>query len=348
MNVSTLGIDLAKAVFQLHGVNEHGRVTLTRRLSRKKLLPFLANPPPCLIGMEACGGAHYRAREMQKPGHEVKLIAPQFVKPYVRGNKTDGNDAAAICEAVSRPQMHFVPVNTLEQQDIQAMHRIREQLVKNRTALANQIRGLLHEYGVVMASGISRLRAPLPLILEDAENGLSDVARELIDELYQRLRTLDEQVAQSDRRIQQVFRQDERCQRPGRVEGIGALIATAFLAAVGDARVFHNGRQVSAWLGLVPEQHSSGGKTRLAGIGKRGDRYLRALLIHGARAAVQHAARKSDPRSEWINRLCQRRGKNVAAVAVANKNARILRALLARGEAYRRAARAPMPLEIDW
>lgn len=337
MNVSTLGIDLAKTVFQLHGVSEHGQVALSKRLSRQKLLPFLANLPPCLIGMEACSGAHFWAREMQKLGHEVKLIAPQFVKPYVRGNKTDGNDAAAICEAVSRPHMHFVPINTVEQQDIQALHRIREQLVKNRTALANQIRGLLHEYGVVMPSGISRLRAQLPLILEDAENGLSDVGRELINELYQRLHTLDEQVAQSDRRIQQVFKQDERCQRLGQVEGIGPLIATAFLAAVGDASVFHNGRQVAAWLGLVPKQYSSGGKARLLGISKRGDRYLRTLLIHGARAALHRAAQKRDSRSEWINRLCQRRGKNVTAVAVANKNARILWALLAHGETYRPA-----------
>ena len=210
--------------------------------------------------------------------------------------------------------------------------------MKNRTALANQIRGLLHEYGVVMPSGISRLRAQLPLILEDAENGLSDFCRELIDELYQRLHTLDEQVAQSDRRIQRVFQQDERCQRLGQVEGVGPLIATAFVAAVGDARVFHNGRQVGAWLGLVPKQHSSGGKARLLGISKRGDRYLRALLIHGARAAVQRAAQKSDSRSAWINRLCQRRGKNISAVAVANKNARILWALLARGEVYRQVA----------
>lgn len=338
MNVSTLGIDLAKAVFQLHGVDEHGQVTLTKRLSRQKLLPFLANLPPCLMGMEACSGSHYWARELQKLGHEVKLIAPQFVKPYVKGNKTDGNDAAAICEAVSRPHMHFVPINTLEQQDMQALHRIREQLVKQRTALANQMRGLLHEYGVVIPSGISRLRAKLPLTLEDAENGLSDLSRELIHELYQRLRTLDEQVRQYDRRIEQVFKQDERCQRLGQVEGIGPLIATAFLAAVGDARVFHNGRQVAAWLGLVPKQYSSGGKARLLGISKRGDRYLRTLLIHGARAAVQRAAQKDDARSAWINRLCQRRGKNVTAVAVANKNARILWALLARDEAYRPAA----------
>ena len=338
MNITILGIDLAKAVFQVHGVDEHGRAVLSKQLSRKQLLPFLANVPPCLIGLEACSGAHFWARELQKLGHHVKLIAPQFVKPYVKGNKTDSHDAAAICEAVSRPHMHFVPINSLEQQDVQAVHRIREQLVKNRTALANQIRGLLNEYGVVIPSGIRRLRVQLPLILEDAENGLTALGRELMHDLYQRLIVLDEQVAQADRRIEQLFKQDERSQRLAQVEGIGPLIATAFLAAVGDAHVFHNGRQVAAWLGLVPKQHSSGGKARLLGISKRGDSYLRTLLIHGARAAVQYATQKSNARSRWINALRQRRGKNITAIAVANKNARILWALLARGEPYRQAA----------
>lgn len=338
MNITILGIDLAKAVFQVHGVDEHGRAVLSKQLSRKQLLPFLANVPPCLIGLEACSGAHFWARELQKLGHHVKLIAPQFVKPYVKGNKTDSHDAAAICEAVSRPHMHFVPINSLEQQDVQAVHRIREQLVKNRTALANQIRGLLNEYGVVIPSGIRRLRVQLPLILEDAENGLTALGRELMHDLYQRLIVLDEQVAQADRRIEQLFKQDERSQRLAQVEGIGPLIATAFLAAVGDAQVFHNGRQVAAWLGLVPKQHSSGGKARLLGISKRGDSYLRTLLIHGARAAVQYATQKSNARSRWINALRQRRGKNITAIAVANKNARILWALLARGEPYRQAA----------
>jgi transposase len=210
-------------------------------------------------------------------GHEVKLIAPPFVKPYVKGNKTDSHDAAAICEAVSRPHRHFVAINSLEQQDVQAVHRIREQLIKNRTALANQIRGLLNEYGVVIPSGIRRLRAQWPLILEEAENSLTALGRELMNDLYQRLVALDEQVAQSDRRIAQIFKQDERCQHLAQVEGVGPLIVTAFLAAVGDARVFHNGRQVAAWLGLVPKQHSSGGKARLLGISKRGDGYLRTL-----------------------------------------------------------------------
>src|SRR5512144_1511375 len=198
MNITTLGIDLAKTVFQLHGVDERGRITLTKRLSRHQLLPFLANLPPCLIGLEACSGAPYWAREIHKLGHQVRLIAPQFVKPYVQGNKTDGHDAAAICEAVSRPHLHVVPINSLEQQEVQALHRIREPLIKNRTALANQIRGLLNEYGVVIPSGIRRLRVQLPLILEDAENGLSLLGRELINDLYQRLVALDEQVAQSD------------------------------------------------------------------------------------------------------------------------------------------------------
>lgn len=338
MNVTTLGIDLAKTVFQLHGVDERGRIPLMKRLSRHQLLPFLANLPPCLIGLEACSGAHYGAREIQKLGHQVRLIAPQFVKPYVQGDKTDCHDAAAICEAVSRPHMRFVPINSLEQQDIQSLHRIREQLVKSRTAVANQIRGLLQEDGVVIPSGISRLWARLPSILEDADNGLTALARELMNDLYNRLHTLDEQVTQYDRRIEQVFQRDERCQRLAAVEGIGPLIATAFLAAVGDARVFAQGRQVAAWLGLVPKQASSGGKIRLAGMSKRGDSYLRTLLIHGARAAGQAASRKTDSRSEWIQRLRDRRGKNIATVAVANKNARILWALLVTGQPYRQAA----------
>ena len=268
----------------------------------------------------------------------MKLIAPQFVKPSVQGNKTDRTDAAAICEAVSRSHLHFVPINSLEQQDVQALHRVREQLIKNRTVLANQIRGLLNEYGVVIPSGMGRLQGQLPLSLEDAENGLPILCRELINGRYQRLVALDEQVVQADRRIEQMFKQDERCQRLAQVEGVGPLIATAFLAAVGDGSLFHSARQVAAWLGLVPRQHSSGGKTRLLGISKRGDGYLRTLLIHGARAAVQHATQKHDARSLWINRLRQRRGKNVTAVALANKNARILWALLATGEPYRKAA----------
>jgi transposase len=231
-----------------------------------------------------------------------------------------------------------VPINTVEQQDIQAVHRIREQLVKSRTALANQIRGLLGEYGLVMPIGIHRLRATLPSILENAENGLTALCRERVFDLYQRLRTLDEQVEHSDRRIEQLFRQDQACQRLAQVEGIGPRVATAFRAAVGDGRCFQNGRQVAAWLGLVPKQHSSGNKVVLQGISKRGDRYLRTLLIHGARAAVRSAEGKDDARSAWINRLRQRRGKNVAAVAVANKNARILWALLAKDAPYRKAA----------
>lgn len=338
MNVTMLGIDLAKTVFQLHRVDERGRITLTKRLTRHQLLPFVANLPPCLIGLEACSGAHYWAREFQNLGHQVRLIAPQFVKPYVQGDKTDRHDAAAICEAVSRPHMHFVPIKSLEQQDIQALHRVREQVVKSRTAVANQIRGLLQEYGVIIASGIGRLRTQLPTILEDADNGLTAVGRELINDLYGRLQLLDEQMTQYDRRIEQVFQQDERSQRLAAVEGVGPLIATAFLAAVGDAHVFARGRQVAAWLGLVPKQASSGGKVRFAGISKRGDCYLRTLLIHGARAAVQAASQKSDARSEWIKRLRDRRGKNVATVAVANKNARILWALLATGRPYRQAA----------
>lgn len=335
MNITTLGIDIAKNVFQLHGVDQRGKAVLQKRLTRTKLLPFLANLPACRIGMEACGGAHYWARAMSKLGHEVKLIATQFVKPYVQGNKTDKNDAAAICEAVSRPHMRFVAIKTLEQQDVQTVHRLREQLVKNRTATANQLRGILAEYGIVIAQGLTQVRRAVPPILEEGENGLSALGRELIADLYQRLCDLDGQVKRYDERIAQIARQDDTCQRLQQVEGVGPIIATAFRAAVGDAHTFSNGRQVAAWLGLVPKQQSSGQKVLFKGITKRGDRYLRKLLVHGARTVVKYARTKHDPRSGWINRLRERRGANVAAVAVANKNARVLWALLVNDTAYR-------------
>jgi transposase len=338
MKVTTVGVDLAKRVFQLHGVDQHGRVVLRKRLSRSKLAECLTHLPPCLIGMEACGGAHYWARKFQQMGHEVKLISPQFVKPYVKSNKNDSNDAEAICEAVSRPSMRFVPVKSVAQQDIQALHWIRERVIGERTALVNQTRGLLAEYGIVLPQGVNQVRKHLPFILEDAENGLTGLAREFFADLGVRLRELDEQVAQSERRIHRVFQRLPVCQKLTAVEGVGPLGATALVAAVGQAREFKNGRELAAWLGLVPRHHSTAGKTKLLGISKRGNRYLRKLLIHGGRAVVQHAQRKTDARSRWVTALKQRRGSNIAAVAVANKNARILWALLTRGEDYRKAA----------
>jgi transposase len=334
MKLSTLGIDLAKTVFQVHGVDEQGRVVVRRRLSRNKLLTFIAQLEPCLIGLEACGSAHYWAREMSKFGHDVRLMSPQFVKPYVKSNKHDVADAEAICEAVGRPNMRFVPVKGIEQQDIQSLHRARELLIKQRTALSNQIRGLLGEYGLVVAKGVHRLRRSLPELLEDAENTLSFQSREIFYELYQQLIWLDERIGVFDKKIEQVFRSNEACQRLGQMEGIGPLTATALYAALHQAKEFKNGRQMSAWLGLVPRQHSTGGKPLLLGISKRGDRYLRTLLIHGARAVIFRVKEKETRRAHWLRQLIARRGVNRAAVALANKMARMAWVILNKGASY--------------
>jgi transposase len=340
MKVTTLGIDLAKNIFRIHGVNDRGAVVLRKQLSRKQMLPFLARLEPCLVGMEACAGAHYWARQIQKLGHTARLMSPHFVTAYRKNQKNDGNDAEAICEAVGRPSMRFVPIKSASQQDIQAVHRIRFQLIKWRTALANKVRGLLGEYGIVVAQGIAPLRRELPLILDDEENQLSGLFREMLGEMAERLKLLDQRIRQYDSRVERVFGQDERCPRLAQVEGVGPLVATALVAAVGNAHEFKNGRELSAWLGLVPRQHFSGGRNVLLGISKRGDRYLRTLLIHGARSAIRVVERRRDPRSLAISRLKARRGSNVAAVALANHNARVLWALLKKGEDYRpRAAR---------
>jgi transposase len=277
--------------------------------------------------MEACGSAQYWAREFQRLGHTVRLISPQFVKPYVKGNKNDRRDAEAICEAVSRPHMRFVPLKTVESQDIPAIHRVRSRLIKERTALINQIRGLLAERGIVIAQGITRLRKQLPVIVEDGEKELTSWSQEVVRELAEELVTLDERVTRADALVQRVFTQSAPCQNLTQVEGIGPVVATLGVA-VGKATEFAHGRQLAAWVGLVPRQHCTRGKERLLGISKRGDRSLRTLLIHGARATVPRARRKTDARSRWILSLEQRRGKNIATVAIANKNARIAWALL--------------------
>jgi transposase len=329
---------VAKQVFQLQGVDERGHVVVQKRVSRGKLRETIAQLPSCVIGMEACGSAQYWAREFQQLGHTVKLSSPQFVKPSVKGNKNDSRDAEAICEAVARPHMRFVPLKTVESQDIQAIHRLRSRLIKERTALVNQVRGLLAERGIVIAQGITRLRRQLPVIVEDLENELTPLSREVMRELYEQLVALDERIARADGMVHRVFTQSAACQKLTQVEGIGPVVATALVAAVGNAKEFANGRHLAAWLGLVPRQHSTGGKERLLGISKRGDRYLRTLLIHGARATVHHARRKTDARSRWILSLEERRGKNIAAVAIANKNARIAWALLTTEREYRKAA----------
>ena len=336
--VTTLGVDIAKNGVCLHGVDAQGHVIIQKRLARQKVLPFIARLPSCLIGMEASGGAHYWAREFTKLGHTVKLMSPQFVKPYVQSQKNDPNDAAGICEAVARPRMRRVPVKSVAQQDVQALHRIRERQITARTALINQIRGLLAEYGIVIPQRASQVRHRLPFVLEDAENGLTATAREWLQALAEELQALDQRLAITDRHIAQVFEADEACQRLAQLAGIGPLTATALVVAVGDATVFKHGRQFAAWLGLVPRQRSTGGKTTLLGITKGGNRYLRTLLIHGARAVLRVVARKTDGWSRWLQRVKARRGANCASVAQAHKTARVAWALLAKGDRYRRAA----------
>jgi len=331
MNIKRIGIDLAKQVFQLHGVDSQEKPVLRKQLRRNQMLTYFAKLSPCLIGIEACSSSHYWARELQKLGHTVKLMAPQFVKPYVKGNKNDANDAEAICEAVARPNMRFVAIKTIEQQDIQAVHRIRSGLVQQRTAKVNQIRGLLAEYGIVIERRVETLRKALPLLLEDAENGLSFDFRALLQSLQQDLITLDDRASEMDKKILQLANSNSTAKRLQQIPGIGPIIATALICAIGDGKQFKRGRDLAAWLGLTPRQHSSGGKDCLLGISKRGDAYLRTLLIHGARAVLRVADKKDDPRSRWLQNLCSRRNKNIAAVALANKNARIVWALLTKG-----------------
>ncbi|MGC1361328.1 MAG: IS110 family transposase [Silvibacterium sp.] len=335
---TAMGLDIAKQVFQVHGADKSARAVLRRKLRRSEMPGFFSEQPPCLVGIEASGSAHYWARILSGLGHTVRLMAPQFVKPYVKSQKNDANDAEAICEAVTRPSMRFVPQKTVEQQDLQALHRVRSRLVANRTQLINQIRGLLAEYGVVLPQHAGQVRSGLPAVLEDAENQLTGFGRELFQGLYEDLAQLDEKIAAADGRIQIAFQNTPNCRRIAAVEGVGPLIATAIVAAISNGHAFENGRQFSAWLGLVPRQNSSGGKSRLLGISKRGDPYLRTLLIHGARSVVYRAKAKTDKRSLWINDKQQRLGTSKACVAVANKNARIICSLIAREQEYRRAA----------
>jgi transposase len=337
-NVKVLGIDLAKQSFQLHGVDETGQIVLRKKLSRGQLSAFVAQMEPCLIGLEACGGAHHWVRVFKSHGHVVRMIAPQFVKPYVKSNKNDAVDAEAICEAVQRPSMRFVPEKCIEQQDMQSLHRIRSQIVARRTAQANQVRGLLLEYGIMIPKGISYIRRQIPLILEDADNGLSDLFRQLLNDLYLEFVHLDERVDALEETLKALCAQSEDCQRLLTIPGVGLLSATALVAAIGDIRAFKNGRELAAWLGLVPRQHSTGGKTTLMGISKRGDTYLRTLLIHGGRTVVRVAEKHQDRKNQWVCEVEQRRGKNIAAVAVANKNARIAWALLSKQTTYQKVA----------
>jgi len=333
--VTTIGIDLAKNSVHVFGVDAQGEAVFSRKLARRALSAFIAQQPSCRIAMEACGSAHHWARTFRGLGHEVVLIAPQHVKPFVKSNKTDAADAEAICEAAQRPRMRVVPIKSVEQQDIQAMHRMRSQVIAQRTALVNQVRGLLAEYGLVMPQGRKAAMARLPEILEDAGNGLSERFRTELHGLLEELRHLDERVAHYDSQIQAIAEASESVQRLMTIPGIGPLVATALLATLGeDWGLFANGRALAAWLGLVPRQHSTGGKPRLLGISKRGDVYLRQLLIHGARAMLRWVERKDDATSRWARDLKQRRHPNVAIVAMANKLARIAWAVMTTGKAF--------------
>jgi transposase len=291
MKITTIGIDLAKNVFQVHGVDASGKAVLRKQLKRDQMATFFANLPPCLIGMEACGSAHYWARKLQGLGHTVRLMAPQFVKPYVKTNKNDAADAEAICEAVTRPTMRFVPIKNVEQQAVLALHRVRQGLVKARTAQANQMRGLLSEFGLIVPQGIAHLYERVPLLLDQANDALPGAFRELMQRLLAHLKELDRQVGEMERQIQAWHRTNALSRKLEQIPGIGPITASALVASIGNAQNFANGRQLAAWLGLVPRQHSTGGKANLLGISKRGDTYLRTLLIHGARSVIRHAER---------------------------------------------------------
>ncbi len=341
MEITRVGLDLAKNVFEVHGVNGNDRPVLRKRLTRAKVAKFFANLPACLVALEACASAHHWARVLRSFGHQVRLIDPRFVIPYRKGGKNDGNDAEAICEAAGRPSMRFVPVKSAEQQAVLTVHRARSLLVAQRTALTNQLRGLLGEFGLVAAQGRGALRRALPEILEDAENALPDLAREIFAEIAERLDALDRQVACYDQRIEQLAKASPQAELLMQIPGVGPLTATAVVATVGDAHDFNNGRQLAAWLGLTPRQHSSAGTTRLGRITKRGDEYLRTLLVHGARSTVRTADRRTDPTSRWVRELRDRRGLNKAIVAMAAKNARIIWAMLASGEPFQRPGTVP-------
>jgi transposase len=328
MSTMTIGIDIAKRVFYLNGEDEQGREVMHKKLSRERFVPFIANLPPSMIAMEAGCGAHHWARRFTQLGHEVRLIHAKFVRPFVKTNKNDWNDAAAICEAAQRPTMRFVAVKSIEQQDLLSLHRVRTRLVGQRTALCNQIRGLLAEYGIVLPQSVSRLRRSLPEVMEDGQNELSVRARQLIASLYEELIGIDERIKPYERLIEQESMDNVDCRRLRGIPGIGKIGATAVVATMGDPKVFKNGRHFAAFLGLVPRQHNSGGKSQLGCISRRGDSYVRRILIQGAHSILKRIDTQDGRRGQWLRDLVARRGKQVAAVALANKNARIAWRLL--------------------
>lgn len=333
--VTMVGIDLAKNVFWLHGADERGRKVFSKKMSRAQLPEFVVNLQTCTIVMEACSSAHFWGRKFIKMGHEVKLISPQFVTPFVKSNKNDAKDSEAIVEAASRPSMRFVAVKTTEQQEILSLHRVREQVVGNKTALINELRGLLGEYGIIIPKQTSNVKKYILEILEDAANELTAGMRILINDLYCELKKMIERVSVFDEKIKELSKKSEVCTLLETIPGIGPTTSTAMAASVGNAKNFKNGRELSAWLGLVPKQYSSGGKQVLGRISKRGDIYVRKLLVHGARTVLRYAKNKEDVVSKKWNTLAERIGHNKACIAIANRNARVAWAVMTTGSPYR-------------
>jgi transposase len=336
--IMTVGLDLAKSVFQVHGADQDGRRVVRKKLRRGQVLGFFAGLSPCLIGLEACASAHYWARELQALGHAVRLIPPQYVKPFVKTNKNDVSDAEAICEALARPTMRYAAVKSAEQQSVLMLHRARELLVRQRTMLINALRGHCGEFGIVVAQGASKVTALIGIIEDRQDDRLPALAREALESLVGQLRMVQEQILGLERKLMAWHRASEASRRLETIPGVGVITATALVATIGDASQFHSGRQLAAWLGLVPKQHSSGGKQRLGRISKHGDGYLRKLLVHGARTVLLWSRRKKEGRSAWLEALLARRPTNVVLVAMANKTARVVWAMLSRGETFRTEA----------
>lgn len=328
MEITLLGIDLAKEIFQLHGIDKAGKALMRKAVRRGQLLEFLATIKPCTVAMEACAGSHWLARKLVDYGHKVLLIPPQFVKPYVKGNKNDRADAEAICEAASRPSMHFVAVKGAWHLDVQAIHRARAARVRRRTVLANEIRAIFVENGVAFRKGIEQVRKLVPGLLADEQSELSAMAKELCAELFAELLELDDKIERLGARLRTIARTHEVCRRLLTVKGVAELSATAIVAATPNPAHFKNGRHFAAWLGLVPRHSGSGGKNRIGSITKRGDTYLRTLLVHGARAVVARSGGATDGPLKWVNDVKERRGYNKAAVALAHRNARVMWALM--------------------
>jgi transposase len=334
--VSLLAIDISRQVFSLHGVDERGKAVLKKTLKRSELASFIANFPVCTIVMESCGGCQYWARVFKKSGHTVKLISPQFVKPFLKSNKNDANDAEAIAEAAQHPSMRFVPIKNLGQLELQFLHRVRQRLIESRTTLICQMRGLQNEYGVILSKSSIKFKKELAYLLaEEEKTEMSRGMREVFFKMLEELNRLENEIGYYDGELMVISATDEDCKRLNTIPGVGHITATAIVSAIGNPKNFQNGRQFAAWLGLVPRQHSTGGRNTLLGISKKGDRYLRYLLIHGARAALAHAKRKRDRTSKWAIKLSKKSGHNRAVVALANKNARIIWNLLAKKETYK-------------